>query len=332
MQVLIDQISRKSGDITAAIRNAELVVPASLGGIERGVGLLDASMPKPKKRPIDSNADSEPESREQREASPDVADERERYRELNTKSEDGEPVFTTVGSGRRPANLKANSRYHIDLETDDDNRVTLVSYVPRREKPEFGSAEPETLPSHVGKVRLALDAIISRLSLPDNIKGAARLSADFHDHGKDRKLWQRLLVLPAGTPPPEGPLAKSGGEMKRDRRGYRHEFGSLREFIDAHAGKISDDVFDLAMHLIATHHGRSRPHFPKGGFDPDAEDRSPDIHIDAIRRFARLQRKYGHWHLAWLENLLRCADAIASTDQHVDDGSTSPFGREDGKQ
>ncbi len=118
-------------------------------------------------------------------------------------------------------------------------------------------------------------------------------------------------------------LGKSGGEMKQDPRGYRHEFGSLREFTDAfqadklldYAEKpISQDVFDLSMHLIATHHGRGRPHFPKGGFDPDAESRSDEIHTDVIRRFARLQRKYGWWHLAWLENLLRCADALASAE------------------
>ena len=99
------------------------------------------------------------------------------------------------------------------------------------------------------------------------------------------------------------------------------EFGSLREFTEAFQGgrllddggtPISQEVFDLAMHLMATHHGRGRPHFPKGGFDPDAESRSSEIHTDAIRRFACLQRKYGRWRLAWLENLLRCADAIAS--------------------
>jgi CRISPR-associated endonuclease/helicase Cas3 len=73
------------------------------------------------------------------------------------------------------------------------------------------------------------------------------------------------------------------------------------------------------MHLIATHHGRGRPHFPKGGFDPDCESRSDEIHLKAIRRFACLQRKYSWWYLAWLENLLRCADAMASADQEAED-------------
>lgn len=102
--------------------------------------------------------------------------------------------------------------------------------------------------------------------------------------------------------------------MQRIRDDYRHEFGSLREFIDAHEGKIAPDVFDLALHLIATHHGRGRPHFPKGGFDPDSRSRSPEIATDVIRRFARLQHTYGHWRLAWLENLLRCADAMSSAE------------------
>ena len=102
--------------------------------------------------------------------------------------------------------------------------------------------------------------------------------------------------------------------MLRDSSGYRHEFGSLREFVDAQTGKVDTEILDLAAHLIATHHGRARPHFPKGGSDPDARARSPEIAVDSMRRFARLQRQYGYWRLAWLENLLRCADALGSAE------------------
>lgn len=301
---LIDQLSRKNTD---ALRNADLIVPASFGGIERGKGMLDAE------------ASELPKEGGTRPVSPDVADERGRLRQLVTQCEDGDPVIDTIGTGTKQTNAV---RFVLELESDDDKTVKLVSYVPKREKLDLGSKR-QTLAEHVGLVRKHTDSILSRLDVSDSVQLAAQLAANFHDHGKNRERWQRCIGRLEG----EEPLGKSGREMKRDPRGYRHEFGSLREFADAfndgklfdHAGKaISAEVFDLAAHLIATHHGRGRPHFPTGGFDPDDENRSDEIQTESIRRFARLQKKYGHWHLAWLENLLRCADALASTDPQTD--------------
>ncbi len=263
------------------------------------------------------------------ENAPDVADERrERYRKFVIKSEDGDSD-RTLGTGVKPSNLANFSRYGLTLESEDDKRVQVVSYVPKREKLESGT-KVQTLAEHVGLVRQRMDELLDRLDLSETIKTAARLAAEWHDHGKNRERWQRTVngiatVSSTEWLKQEGEgghqcLGKSGGTMKRDPRGYRHEFGSLREFTDAvNDSKLPDDVFNLAMHLIATHHGRGRPHFPKGAFDPDCEGQSEQVHADAIRRFARLQRKYGWWHLAWLENLLRCADALASADQDAED-------------
>jgi CRISPR-associated endonuclease/helicase Cas3 len=316
---LIAQLERTSADKTAAISNADLILPASFGGIERGKGTLNADAPVVPKDEAKMPLDEQLKARAVRRSAPDVADARGRCRQLITKSEDGEPVIVAIGSGAKPPNP---SVFVLDLESDDDKRVQLISYVPKREKLELGNTK-QTLSEHVGLVGKHLDDILNRLELPDSIKRAARLAADFHDHGKNRERWQRTVKgteTPAGQPWSDATLGKSGGEMNRDRRGYRHEFGSLREFLDAHQGKIEPEVFDLAAHLIAAHHGRGRPHFPKGGFDPHCESRSDEIHTEAIRRFARLQRKYGWWHLAWLENLLRCADALASSEQDATGG------------
>jgi CRISPR-associated endonuclease/helicase Cas3 len=71
------------------------------------------------------------------------------------------------------------------------------------------------------------------------------------------------------------------------------------------------------LHLIAAHHGRARPHFPaEEVFDPE---RSQEVVAAMVRetprRFARLQRRYGRWGLAWLESLLRAADIMASQEK-----------------
>jgi len=201
------------------------------------------------------------------------------------------------------------ARFAFDLPCDGDTSKQLVCFIPRRERLDFGTRR-QRLWRHVGLVRKQARDVVQRLAVSAEICQAVNLAAAWHDHGKDREMWQRAV----GRGPEERPIGKSGGSMKRVSRGYRHEFGSLREFIDAHEGKISNEVFDLAAHLIAAHHGRGRPHFPKGGFDPSAAARSPEIAVDVIRRFARLQRRYGYWQLAWLENLLRCADATASAE------------------
>jgi CRISPR-associated endonuclease/helicase Cas3 len=314
---VINQLSRKNTD---SIRNADLILPASFGGIEHGKGLLDADTPEVPKDEGRQPKEDRAKALASRQAAPDVADEHGRYREIVTKTEEGESDVRPIGLGAKPPNP---ARFVVELESDDDKRVQLISYVRKRDKLDLGSV-PQSLKDHVIRVRYWVDRILGQLSADEVIKLAAQLAADYHDHGKARERWQRLLVFLKGFIKPDEPMGKSGGEMKGDPRGYRHEFGSLREFIDAHkeakftdstGNDITKEVIDLAMHLIAVHHGRGRPHFSKGGFDPDCESRSDEIHTDSIRRFARLQRRYGWWHLAWLENLLRCADAMASSEQ-----------------
>jgi CRISPR-associated endonuclease/helicase Cas3 len=112
-------------------------------------------------------------------------------------------------------------------------------------------------------------------------------------------------------------LAKAGPDLtpRSLSEPYRHEFGSLLDAEkEAEFRKLSRDEQDLVLHLIAAHHGRARPHFAADeSFDPDATlDESQRITAEVPCRFARLQRRFGRWGLAYLESLLRAADYAAS--------------------
>jgi len=96
---------------------------------------------------------------------------------------------------------------------------------------------------------------------------------------------------------------------------YRHEFGSILDMQgEPSFRRLSEEAKDLVLHLIATHHGRARPHFNSREC---LDDKHPtvtirDFAIEVPRRFARLQRKFGRWGLAYLESLVRTADYAAS--------------------
>lgn len=172
--------------------------------------------------------------------------------------------------------------------------------------------EPVLLKDHTPAVARHTACIVAALGLPREIADALKLAAEWHDNGKARGIWQRA----AGNSDPANPLAKSGrrGLNWRALEDYRHELGSLLDAasdpaIQQHAER------DLILHLIAAHHGWARPHF-----EPNAHDNSEGVSTqenqdaiqEAMRRYARLQQRFGRWGLAWLEALLRCADGLAS--------------------
>jgi len=169
---------------------------------------------------------------------------------------------------------------------------------------------------HTKQVAETTKRIVSALNLPPELQDAIALAAKWHDLGKRRELWQRSI----GNPNPTDWYAKSGrGWRPHEITDYRHEFGSLldvlaeEEFI---ALNDKPELQDLVLHLIAAHHGRGRPHFPQDeAFDPHRPQGETDAKAAEVpRRFARLQRKYGRWGLAYLESLLRAADWTASAE------------------
>ena len=166
---------------------------------------------------------------------------------------------------------------------------------------------------HVDDVVDYAKRILAGLSLPDGIAAAVTLAAKLHDHGKKRELFQLTL---GNREYPHVVLAKSSGRgAARFSEPFRHEFASVLDAgRDPEFGELGAEVQDLVLHLIAAHHGRARPHFnPEEAFDPEPSSGDAEkLSLEAPRRFARLQRKYGRWGLAYLESLLRAADWAAS--------------------
>jgi CRISPR-associated endonuclease/helicase Cas3 len=167
------------------------------------------------------------------------------------------------------------------------------------------------LDDHLKQAAEMADRITGALGLEDSLKDAVVAAARWHDCGKERKRWQHAIY----NDHPSVFYAKSGPKGMDWRRlgGYRHEFGSMLDVAQ------KDDVLrlsesDLVLHLIAAHHGHARPHFHPDGWDVEKNDESWNAEAahEAIRRYGRLQRRFGRWGLAWLESLVRCADVAAS--------------------
>jgi len=184
------------------------------------------------------------------------------------------------------------------------------------------SIRPVTWEAHTEDVVAWAKEFVGSLDLPNELKQAVILAAELHDLGKKREMWQRSI----GNPNPRDWHAKPGkpenGPRWRPRRinPYRHEFGSLLDVLEGngeHSKRLNGlpvPLRDVVLHLIAAHHGYARPHFPKAkAVDPDYTQSEADEAVtETMRRYARLQRRYGRWGLAYLESLLRAADWAAS--------------------
>jgi len=150
--------------------------------------------------------------------------------------------------------------------------------------------------------------ISERLGLPAEYANMLQIVARLHDEGKRHDKWQNAFHARADG----RPYAKTPGPINQALLdGYRHEFGSLAAAAKDNELNALNDLKDLALHLIAAHHGFARPIISTRGC-PDAppsllEDRAREVAL----RFARLQRQWGPWGLAWWESLVRTAESTS---------------------
>ena len=220
-----------------------------------------------------------------------------------------------------PAWLGSAVELRIPIPGDEDGceERTWV-YALRRAGPDLATGAGEmtwlggvtqTLEEHGRLVGEAIRRIGRALGLEAALVEALGFAGEWHDAGKSRRVWQ----LAAGVAPGGPPLAKSRRGRFRPGwlGGYRHEFASVA---DAERSLPADTPHrDLILHLIAAHHGWARPGFPRPEqWDPDASPAANRALAERIaERYARLAAEHGPWRLAWLEGLLKAADAWASS-------------------
>lgn len=172
----------------------------------------------------------------------------------------------------------------------------------RRAEPARSRA-PQTLADHTAAVVACAEALAGRIGLDAQHSATLSVAARLHDAGKAEPRWQDAFRAPLS----ERPYAKTAAAWVNQALldGYRHEFGSLAIAADDRGLRaLPAELRDLALHLIAAHHGFARPLIRHGGDDARA--------AEVALRFGRLQRRWGPWGLAWWEALLRAADAQAS--------------------
>lgn len=197
------------------------------------------------------------------------------------------------------------------------------------------SGRAQSLVEHTTMIVEEAERLSGALGLGEPHRRMLAAAARLHDRGKDVDAWQDAM----GAPKAGRPFAKTENpRFLGDLGGYRHEFGSLVEALDDdELAALPDDLRDLALHLVAAHHGHARPTIravlpsPRraGPGTPARRSLPPSMLLpvatEAALRFARLQRRWGPWGLAWWEAVFRAADWAASrrNERRGTDGETA---------
>ena len=203
--------------------------------------------------------------------------------------------YLVLPEGEIVVNLVVEKRH--DTPTDEDTKAI--------------AAKSQTLDEHQQWAACEAARIANALRLSDGDRALLVAAARHHDNGKRAPRWQGAFNAPREG----GPYAKTARPLKLHKlNGYRHEFQSVLDAENTGLEGVARTGlrFDLALHLIAAHHGHARPTIAIKGCDSLLPTAAASEAHEIAMRFARLQRQWGPWGLAWWEALLRAADQRAS--------------------
>jgi len=220
-------------------------------------------------------------------------------------------IFAAAGDHALDKSTRVTFSFAIRQSSEGEDIERLLIETTKTENSRAASSHPQVLEEHQSWAEDRGRKIATALGLTGNHVEVVAIAARLHDEGKRAMRWQRAFNAKG-----DGIYAKTKGPLILARLGgYRHEFGSLPYAEkDAQLQKLPAELQDLVLHLIAAHHGRARPVIGTDG----CEDAPPSVletrARDVALRFARLQKQWGPWGLAWWEALLRAADQQASRD------------------
>lgn len=285
--------------LTRELAGRTLIVRSDVGGLEDS-GTLDPKREEPPAWVADS--DERPVSDADGTEVPEIP-----WRIIRWEgSDDAEPQLGNSWHRRHQFVLSRNA--------DGEIRTRLAVYQWRQAsatEDDRALGYEQTLADHRDCAEERARRIAERLDLPAWATEVLTVAARLHDEGKQAERWQAAFHAPKGAV-----YAKTKGPIDQQLLdGYRHEFGSLfHAERDTGFQALKPDQQDLVLHLIAAHHGQARPAVSVRGCEEGPPSQLAQRARHVAVRFARLQRRWGPWGLAWWEALLRAADQQASKD------------------
>lgn len=300
-------VLRRLSEIVANDSDIEyrtVVLPLAVGGLD-SKGMLNPQLDAKRAEPNEQLDVAEYRNEELE------AERRERWLVTKTEMARYDRLITEEAAESFPKGLVRATQIVLyePKEEDGPGATCLVLGLPSKKQllvdPQKASVR-QLLDDHNALAAEMAESTVKHLGLDTSFGNAVVESTRKHDMGKDVQCWQRYACNDQTCP-----LAKSDKYLHaRALGGYRHEFGTL---LKLGGEDISASDRDLVLHLIAAHHGWARPHFkPHAGGNVGTTAENERTLVEVIQRFGRLQQRYGRWGLAYLESLVRAADARAS--------------------